>query len=83
MKITAIEPITCESGIGGRDWLFVKITTDDGIIGWGEGYDWHAAPALAEAIRVVGRDLIGQDPGGSTGSAAGCGTRGERAYRNG
>jgi hypothetical protein len=27
MKITAIEPITCDSGIGGRDWLFVKVTT--------------------------------------------------------
>ena len=43
MKITAIEPITCDSGIGGRDWLFVKVTTDEGIVGWGEGYDWHAA----------------------------------------
>ena len=41
MKITAIEPITCDSGIGGRDWLFVKVTTDEGIVGWGEGYDWH------------------------------------------
>jgi L-alanine-DL-glutamate epimerase-like enolase superfamily enzyme len=62
VKITAIEPLTCESGIGGRDFLFVKVTTDEGIVGWGEGYDWHAAPSLAEAIRVVGRDLIGQDP---------------------
>ena len=42
VKITAIEPITCDSGIGGRDWLFVKVTTDEGIVGWGEGYDWHA-----------------------------------------
>ncbi len=62
MKITAIEPMTCDSGIGGRDFLFVKVTTDEGIVGWGEGYDWHASPALAEAIRVVGRELIGQDP---------------------
>ncbi len=62
MRITAIEPITCESGIGGRDWLFVKVTTDEGIVGWGEGYDWHAAPSLAEAIRMVGSELIGEDP---------------------
>ena len=62
MKITAIEPIMCNSGIGGRDWLFVKVTTDEDIVGWGEGYDWHAAPALAKAIQVVGRDLIGEDP---------------------
>lgn len=62
MKIVAIEPITCDSGIGGRDFLFVKVTTDEGIVGWGEGYDWHASSSLAEAIRVVGRELIGQDP---------------------
>jgi galactonate dehydratase len=62
VKIVAVEPITCESGIGGRNFLFVKVTTDEGIVGWGEGYDWHAAPSLAEAIRLVGRELIGQDP---------------------
>ena len=62
MKIIAIEPITCDSGIGGRDWLFVKVSTDEGIVGWGEGYDWQASPALAEAIRVVSAELIGQDP---------------------
>jgi galactonate dehydratase len=62
VKIVAVEPITCDSGIGGRDFLFVKVTTDEGIVGWGEGYDWHASPSLAEAIRLIGRELIGQDP---------------------
>ena len=62
MKIVAVEPITCDGGIRGRDFLFVKVTTDEGIVGWGEGYDWHASPSLAAAIRIVGRELIGQDP---------------------
>ena len=62
MKITAIEPINCESGIGGREWTFVKVTTDEGIVGWGEGYDWQASSSLVEAIRVVGQEVIGQDP---------------------
>jgi L-alanine-DL-glutamate epimerase-like enolase superfamily enzyme len=62
MRITAITPMTCDSGVGGRDWLFVKVQTDEGITGWGEGYDWHASPSLATAIREVSRDLIGQDP---------------------
>jgi galactonate dehydratase len=62
VKITAIEPITCDSGIGGRDWLFVKVTTDERIVGWGEGYDWHTGSVLAEAIRVLGKELIGEDP---------------------
>ena len=62
MKITGLEPITCDSGIAGREWLFLKVTTDEGIVGWGEGYDWQAAPSLAEAIRLVGEEIIGQDP---------------------
>jgi len=62
VKITGLEPITCDSGIAGREWLFLKVTTDEGIVGWGEGYDWQAAPSLAEAIRLVGEEIIGQDP---------------------
>lgn len=62
MRITAVTPFTCDSGIGGREWLFVKVETDEGITGWGEGYDWQASSSLAEAIRVVGRELVGQDP---------------------
>lgn len=62
MKITSLEPLTCDSGIAGRGWLFLKVTTDEGIVGWGEGYDWQAAPALAEAIRLVGQEVVGQDP---------------------
>jgi galactonate dehydratase len=62
MKITSVEPLTCDSGIPGREWLFLKVTTDEGLVGWGEGYDWQAAPALAEAIRLVGEEVVGQDP---------------------
>jgi galactonate dehydratase len=62
MRITGIETIAVDSGIGGRDWLFVKVTTDEGIVGWGEGYDWQAAPGLARTIEVVGQELIGLDP---------------------
>jgi L-alanine-DL-glutamate epimerase-like enolase superfamily enzyme len=62
MKITGLEPILVDSGIGGRDWLFLKVTTDEGVVGWGEGYDWQASPALAGAIRVVGEEVIGRDP---------------------
>jgi L-alanine-DL-glutamate epimerase-like enolase superfamily enzyme len=62
MKITSITPMTCDSGVGGRDWLFVKVETDEGITGWGEGYDWQASPSLAQAIRTVSADYIGKDP---------------------
>jgi galactonate dehydratase len=62
VKITGLEPILVDSGIGGRDWLFLKVTTDEGVVGWGEGYDWQASPVLAEAIRTVGEEVVGRDP---------------------
>lgn len=73
MKIVSIEPIICDAGFGPRrtgdlggmgrhGWIFVKVTTDDGLVGWAEAYDWHGPPALAETIRVVGEEFIGADP---------------------
>ena len=62
MKITAVETITVDSGIGGREWIFVKVTTDEGIVGWGEGLDWQASRGLASSIDVIALELIGLDP---------------------
>lgn len=62
MKITAVEALTCDGGFATRNWLFVKVTTDEGIVGWGEGYDWQAAPSLALAVESVGREIRGEDP---------------------
>ena len=40
MKIVKVEPILVKNPIpdlgGGTNWLFVKLTTDEGIVGWGE-----------------------------------------------
>lgn len=62
MKITSVEAIPCDGGYATRNWLFIKITTDEGVVGWGEGYDWQAAPSLALAVDIVGREVLGQDP---------------------
>ena len=62
MKIQSVEAFPCDGGFATRNWLFVKITTDNGIVGWGEGHDWQAAPSLAVAVELVGREIIGQDP---------------------
>ena len=62
MKITGIETIPVDSGIGGRYWLFVKVTTDEGVTGWSEAYDTQAAPSLGQAIEWIAQELIGQDP---------------------
>lgn len=62
MKITSVKAYPCDGGFATRNWLFVKVTTDEGVVGWGEGYDWQAAPSLALAVDLVGREIIGEDP---------------------
>ena len=83
MKITAIEPMTCDSGIGGRDWLFVKVTTDEGIVGWGEGYDWQASGRSPRPSGSSARSSSARTRGGSTSSAGACGTWARPAFRSG
>lgn len=60
MRITAIEPFVCDGGL--REFGFVKVSTDEGIVGWAETYDWHTSASLAAALRVMGRRLVGEDP---------------------
>ena len=60
MRITAIEPFVCDGGL--REFGFLKVTTDEGIVGWAETYDWHTSASLMTALQVMGRRLIGEDP---------------------
>ena len=60
MRITAIEPFVCDGGL--REFGFLKVTTDEGIVGWAETYDWHTSASLKTALEVMGRRLIGEDP---------------------
>jgi L-alanine-DL-glutamate epimerase-like enolase superfamily enzyme len=60
MRITAVEPFVCDGGL--REFGFVKVSTDAGITGWAETYDWHTSASLAAALRVMGRGLVGEDP---------------------
>lgn len=43
-------------------WLFLKIETDEGIIGWGEPIVEGRALTVATAIEELKRYLIGEDP---------------------
>ena len=42
-------------GWGGRYWIFVKLMTDNGIVGWGECYASSIGP---EAMEVVIKDIF-------------------------
>ena len=47
----------------GRNWLFVKVETDEGVYGWGEGSLVNQTPTIARAVPLVAEDIIGKDPG--------------------
>ncbi|WP_145145730.1 mandelate racemase/muconate lactonizing enzyme family protein [Roseomonas gilardii] len=81
MKITHVEafPVTVPLppdrqvtlGIGRqvkRDTVVVKVTTDDGIIGWGESHHGRAHLAVATLINTTLRELVvGMDPADAVG----------------
>ncbi len=57
MKITRLETIFVKPR-----WLFLKIHTDEGIVGLGEPIVEGRAQTTAAAVHEIGRYLIGQDP---------------------
>src|SRR5216110_1667470 len=60
MKITKIEDLHCDAGW--RVNSFLKITTDDGLVGWSEYMEGYGAQGLTGVIQKMGECLIGQDP---------------------
>ena len=51
-------------GWGGRYWIFVKVTTDNGITGWGEVYAASVGPEAMKAVigDVFARHMAGESP---------------------
>ena len=62
MKIDRIETFTFWGEW--KNWVFVKVLTDDGLYGWGEASLAGAVKAVEAAVHELGAVLIGQDPGG-------------------
>ena len=63
MKITAVTPVPVSSDTpsGVRNYMFVKVETDEGITGWGEATS--GPMAVATMVEEFGEQLIGKDPG--------------------
>ena len=57
MKITRLETILVQPR-----WLFLKMHTDAGLVGWGEPVVEGRAHTVREAVREIEEYLIGQDP---------------------
>ena len=67
MKIADIETFVVANprpDLGGPYFVFVKLTTDDGIVGYGEHYGATFRPPVVEAMLedLAGALLIGRDP---------------------
>lgn len=45
------------------NWTILKIITDEGITGIGEGTNWPGSPVVLEACRHAGEVIVGEDPG--------------------
>ncbi|MGI8553426.1 MAG: galactonate dehydratase [Dehalococcoidia bacterium] len=60
MKITKVEPVLFDAGLGSV-WLFVRVPTDEGVSGLGESTTTE--PYMAEAVlRRLGDSFVGEDP---------------------
>ncbi len=61
MKITKVEVFL--TGANWRNFVFVKLTTDEGLIGWGDGtLEWKEAPVRELILDFGERYLMGRDP---------------------
>src|SRR5260370_23211790 len=60
MKIAKIEDLHCNAGW--RDFSFLKITTDEGLVGWSEYNEGYGSAGLTAVIRRMAQGLIRQDP---------------------
>ena len=69
MKISDIKTFLVYSGghragiIGAKNWIFVKVETDEGIYGWGESYSQlDRDKAIEQHVHELKRYLVGRDP---------------------
>jgi len=61
VKIVAIDNLLMR--VERQNWHFVKVTTDEGIVGIGEASVEGRERTVAAAVDELGRYLIGEDPG--------------------
>lgn len=60
MKIQKLETLHCDAGW--RVNSFLKVTTDEGLIGWSEFMEGYGSRGLSAVIEKLGERLVGQDP---------------------
>lgn len=60
MKITAVQTVVVNAEM--RNWVFVKVETDEGLFGWGEAsLEWKTR-SLVGAVQDFEPMVVGEDP---------------------
>ena len=62
MRITGLECLHADAGH--RSFDFLKIATDDGIVGWSEYNESFGGKGLTAVIENLGPAIVGKDPRG-------------------
>jgi len=60
MKITSVESLHADAGQ--RNFDFLKITTDAGLVGWSEYNESFGGPGVSAVIDRLAPSIIGKDP---------------------
>ena len=62
MKIVRVD--TFKYWVDWCNWMFVRVSTDEGLVGWGEASLHGAIEAVEAAVHEYARHLVGEDPAG-------------------
>ncbi|HMN79167.1 MAG TPA: mandelate racemase/muconate lactonizing enzyme family protein [Burkholderiaceae bacterium] len=57
-RVAALQTLSCSAGW--RNYYFVKLTTDDGVVGWSEFDEGFGSPGVGAVIRELAPRVIGQ-----------------------
>lgn len=60
LKITKVEPILLTGIRGYGPWVFVRVETADGFVGWGEGTNFPGVRPIETAVKTLASVVIGQ-----------------------
>ena len=57
-NVVTLETLSCSAGW--RNYYFVKLVTDDGIVGWSEFDEGFGSPGVGAVIEQLSPRVIGQ-----------------------
>ena len=57
-KVTGLETLACDAGW--RNYHFVKLTTDEGVVGWSEFDEGFGSPGVGTIIERLAARVVGQ-----------------------